>query len=75
MDVHGTKLARGYSQSQRDWNAAPPNKSLDASRDRCFSRCFCKSELALPRGRVNSTVMRQRERVGVGGVMAALFSA
>ena len=29
MDVHGTRLARTLSQSQREWNAVPPNKGME----------------------------------------------
>jgi hypothetical protein len=36
--------------------AATANKSLDASRDSVFRMKLCKSQLALPRGRVNSAV-------------------
>ena len=50
MDVHGTKLAPRYSQSQREWNAVPPNKGMELTvkSDTPFAKRRAKGAPLLP---------------------------
>src|SRR5436190_20295953 len=56
-----------------------PNKSLDANRGSVFRMKLCNSQLALPRGRVNSNVgfhpMRTRTLLTSIGILLLVASA